>query len=287
MLVARGKIVVQYRLDFLFTKDIASSIACIYGLWILVGCGEVSPVRGYDSNQANRKQPASEQPVGTEEQTSTDSSVATDDDLSMEDLVDSGAETDTGTETDNGSSLKKIDNSGASFQAKDIALLRSSVASCMGDGMTIVQTTMLLPKTTSGAGNNTPDANGRIQFLLPIKYKVGEDIIELEKLNLVDVSGGARTGVTADALTDTYLRSLETIANVVAHNCDLSKPACDCSTKDAAHGLLSRCLPGIAPDTVEIHAAADAMAAICTMGSGGMRKAIASFLSSYAFANAR
>lgn len=182
--------------------------------------------------------------------------------------------------------IKKIENSGAGFQAKDIALLNSSVRSCLGDGMLTVQPTMLLP-ATPGSGNGTPSVDGRIQFLFATRYQPGDNIIDVEKNNLVDISGGSRTGIAADTLSDTYLRSLETIGNVVAHNCDVNKPECACATKDDAMKMLTRCLPGLDPAKIEMQKTAEAMANVCATGPSGMRKVISSFISSYAFANAR
>lgn len=181
---------------------------------------------------------------------------------------------------------KGIEGTGAGFQVKDVALLRSSINSCMGEGRLTITDDMLIP-----VGQNSlsvPDLpDGRYRFLLGNSYEAGEDIIEKERGNLVDYSQGNRTAITSDSLTDTYLRSLETIANVVAHSCDGSNEMCKCGTKDEAKVLLERCLPGIDPNSEKMDFASLIVSEECAEGEVGVRRAIASLLSSYAFAAAR
>lgn len=181
---------------------------------------------------------------------------------------------------------KKIDNSGASFQAKDVGLLRSSIGSCFGADKLIISDEMLL-SVDLNAPAPPETADGKIKFLLPTQYVAGDDIIEKEKSNMVDLALGNRTGIAADGLTDTYLRSLETVANVVAHQCSDDKDECKCGSKDDARIMLTRCLPGLDPNTVEMDEAAEMLGLVCVEGPKGMRKAIASMLSSYSFASAR
>ncbi len=181
---------------------------------------------------------------------------------------------------------KGIDNSGAAFQVKDVALLRSSIGSCMGAEKLVVSAEMLIP--VGQAGDSLPDyTDGRFRFLLGNSYKVGDDIIEKERSSLVDFSLGNRTGISSDSLTDTYLRSLETIANVVAHYCDADAELCKCGSKDDAKVILQRCLPGIDPGSEKIDYASLLIFEECKEGNAGVRRAIASLLSSYAFASAR
>ena len=181
---------------------------------------------------------------------------------------------------------KSIDNSGAAFQVKDVALIRSSIGSCMGAEKLLVTEDMLIP--VGQVGDSLPEnADGRFRFLLGNNYAVGDDIIEKERSSLVDFSLGNRTGISSDSLTDTYLRSLETIANVVAHYCDGNTEVCKCGTKDDAKVVLQRCLPGIDPNSDKIDYASLLIFEECKEGDSGIRRAIASLLSSYAFASAR
>ncbi|MBM4251514.1 MAG: hypothetical protein FJ146_06050 [Deltaproteobacteria bacterium] len=179
---------------------------------------------------------------------------------------------------------RDISSSGAGFQVKDVMLLRSSVESCVGPDMLKVTTDMLMPDNLS----STPKgADGRIRFLLPIQYASNDDIIDKERGNLLDLEAGSRTSVSADGLTDTYLRSLETIGNVVAHNCAPNNPNCSCAGKEQALAMMTRCLPGINPNTIEMTESAALLGAICAEGVDGMRTAVASLIASYAFALAR
>lgn len=180
---------------------------------------------------------------------------------------------------------KSIDNSGLDFQVKNMDLLRESVKNCFGEGMLAVQDDMLLPTDST---TQLPDpGDGKIRFLLGANYEAGDDIVDKERKNLVDTESSSRTGISGDSLTDTYLRSLETIGNVVAHNCSRDKELCDCSSKDKAMGMLKRCLPALNPETKEMVAASESLAQTCGGGIEGMREAVASLVSSYAFAEAR
>jgi hypothetical protein len=179
---------------------------------------------------------------------------------------------------------REITTSGAGFQVKDVLLLRSSIESCMGDNMLKITADMLMPVDLS---STTKATDGRIRFLLPTQYAADDDIIEKERGNLLDLSASSRTSVSADGLTDTYLRSLETIGNVVAHNCNPTNPNCSCAGKDKALAMMTRCLPGLNPSTVEMDESAALLGAICSDGMDGMRTAVASLLSSYVFALAR
>ena len=172
------------------------------------------------------------------------------------------------------------------MQVKDVMLLRSSIESCMGPGMLSVSEDMLMPTDLTVTLPALGD--GRVRFLLPNRYRAADDIIDNEKAQLLDLNGGVRTNPANDALTDTYLRAVETVSNVIAHNCSLSNPSCKCATPDKALAMLSRCLPGLNPGTVEMADTAGLLAAVCADGgASGMRKAIASLISSYAFIVAR
>lgn len=182
---------------------------------------------------------------------------------------------------------KTISNSAPNFQVKDIELLRNSIVSCVGPGMTLVDESMMINGTQPSSNEPTTSADGRIRFLFSQKIKRGEDIIDYERINLVESGGGSRTSTSADTISDTYLRALESIANVIAHNCDSGKELCSCATKADAEAFLTRCLPALNPKSAMFISAAEAMAKTCSDGPAGMRSAIASFIASYAFANAR
>jgi hypothetical protein len=201
-----------------------------------------------------------------------------------------------GDDDDSSASTRTIDNSGQ-LQVKDVVLLKNSIKSCMGEGMTTIHGGMLLPKLDAGgapAGEPAQPAlkltqgDVKFAFLLPTDAnKEGADIVDVERTNLVDLSHSSRTSIASDSLTDTYLRSMEIIANVVAFNCDASKKECSCGTKELAQEMLTRCLPSLDPHTKEMEEAATMLGNVCKKGDSGMRKAIASMIASYAFAAAR
>jgi hypothetical protein len=175
-----------------------------------------------------------------------------------------------------------ISDSGASFQVKSVQLLKSSLRACLGPGATVVKPEMIL----SGAAFSVDTTTGLKPFLLGAS-KVGQDIVDLEQVNLYDPEKVVRGTVGADALSDLYLRSLGTIADVAAFNCDLNDPMCNCSTDALAKSFLERCLPAFKLDTAEGKTAFDAFSTACKGNSESKRKAIASVIGSYAFASAR
>ena len=90
----------------------------------------------------------------------------------------------------------------------------------------------------------------------------------------------------ADSVLELY-RHHGGIANVVAHNCALDNPLCQCDEKEKVIGLFKRCMPGVDPETKEVDDAATRLTETCSDGAKGMREVIATLLSSYAFASAR
>ena len=73
----------------------------------------------------------------------------------------------------------------------------------------------------------------------------------------------------------------------MAHYCDADAELCKCGSKDDAKVILQRCLPGIDPGSEKIDYASLLIFEECKEGNAGVRRAIASLLSSYAFASAR
>lgn len=175
-------------------------------------------------------------------------------------------------------------DSGGTFQLKNVKLLRSSIAVCMGVDMTKIKADMILIANAS----NGPGTEGRKRFLLS-SYRAGDDIIDAEKSSIVDPERGVRSAAAADGLTDTYLRALSLIGDVVAHNCDAkTNLLCKCETAPEALEMLARCVPSIDPKTDEARDASLMLSSVCSEGGGsGMRRAVSSLLSSYAFGLAR
>lgn len=187
---------------------------------------------------------------------------------------------------------KEVSDSGAGFQVKSIALLRSSLISCTGDVNTTVSCDMHI-----AAGGGAPAGcatagrlggmSGRSTFLLASRYPVGSDVIDIEAPNLYDPRRASRSGTGADELTDSYLRALGVIADVVAHNCD-PEGKCDCSTPEKASKLVERCFPGYDPASSRMKQTSMILAQACASPNLALRrKALASMLGSYAFAASR
>lgn len=215
----------------------------------------------------------------------------------------------TGTQT----LTKDVSDSGASIQVKSVELLRNSITSCVGDNLTNVTEDMFLypngypPRCDAidvAAGKITPEdlakveacksgfkqslsMNGRVGFLAVGTIPLGANIVDVVSADLYDPRHSSRAGTGADGLTDSYLRAITTIANVVAHNCDV-EGACDCSSTKKAEDIVRKCFPGFSPGTTQTKIAVTELAQSCS-GSALLqrRKAIASMLSSYAFASAR
>lgn len=189
-----------------------------------------------------------------------------------------------------------VQDSGASFQVKSATLLRNSIKSCFSDpnGEFLKVTADMLQAAPGDPALPDP-GNGRSRFLLAGRYAENDDIISKESNSLVDPSKAGRTSVAADSLTDTYLRSLEVVANVVAHHCDLAanNTVCQCDTKSSARKLVERCLPSFDPNSARMDLAVDLIYLKCSISTAeeqrvkNMREAISSLLSSYAFAKAR
>jgi len=170
---------------------------------------------------------------------------------------------------------------GTRHQAKNLSQLRSSVDACFGPGMTTIKASMLL------ATNGAPPAagtDGRAPFLARATHPEGSDVLSVESAFLLDPARSDRFGVDADAIAAPYLRALETVANVVAHNCEPTSASCDCGSVAKAKDLMARCLPGFDPASAAFTHAARVLAAQCAAGPAGFREAIASLVASYAFA---
>lgn len=138
------------------------------------------------------------------------------------------------------------------------------------------------------------DGGKKIRFLTKQYLQSASEtksILELEREYLEVTTG--RTSTYADTLEDEiYLKSLLTVANVAAFNCDVESPnsRCYCATRESASSLLKRCLPQFSPESEAFQNVLNEMVSKDNCGSEkaiDRRKAIASLLSSYAFAMAK
>jgi hypothetical protein len=186
---------------------------------------------------------------------------------------------------------KDVSDSGAGLQVKGIDLLRSSITSCLGGNLTRVTCDMIVvpPGTTPTACESRAglEASGRKAFLLPGVFAQGDDVITKLSSSLYDPRKASRAGTGADSLNDVYLRALGTIADVVAHNCDVTAD-CDCSSMEKAELIVKKCFPGLDPRSTRVSSTVGLLAEACAKpGLVDRRKALAAMLGSYAFASAR
>jgi|GEM_PF-4010317 len=208
---------------------------------------------------------------------------------------------------------RDVSDSGTGFQVKSIPLLRSSITSCIGSNLTTITGDMFVGAAAqaaeeAAAAKETPpralpgkplstetkarlamaEATGRTSFLNGGgRYTDGVDIFTTEAGNLYDPNLASRAGTGADQISDSYLRSLSIIANVVAHNCDVNGQ-CDCSSREKAAEMVKRCFPQLDPASTRVKKTTDLLTSACSSPlSLPRRKAVASMLSSYAFASAR
>jgi hypothetical protein len=178
---------------------------------------------------------------------------------------------------------RAIDAGANAIQSKSFQVLKSSIASCFSSTtITLVRADMLVDLTAS------PLESGRTRFMLPqAGLAPGVDILEFEKANLGGDDTVARTTISSDAISATYLRSLANVADVIAHSCEVDDPFCGCSNEGDARAMLTRCLPQINPDLPEFLDTAKAMVTECNSGPVGQRRVIAALVSSYPFAQGR
>lgn len=204
-----------------------------------------------------------------------------------------------------------INSSLVGIQVKNPVLLKASLAACFGSA----SSTLLLPdmfvshdfltiidenefsnsgrkqflgklspymRYTRVIGNDSNNGNGRTR----VEFVSAEipDVVEIESENLASTAGTARTAAAVDLLSDRYLRSLETVAQVIAHNCDLSKSNCQCDSPEKAAAMLRRCLPLVAMSEEKISEVASSMSKTCSESSFGTRQSIAALIASYSFA---
>ena len=174
---------------------------------------------------------------------------------------------------------------GADFQAKSVAVLRSTIEACLGTNVTKITDSMIIP---AGQAPGNQDGEGHVKFLGSGRYNVGEDILDKEAKNLEGSVKGTRLGTLADTLTASYLMSLGLVADVVAHNCDPAKNLlCACGNIDEATKLMARCLTTLDPTAEDFKDAAQAMSKKCSADKYSYRQAIASLVGSISFAKAR
>ena len=179
--------------------------------------------------------------------------------------------------------VQNISGLGA-FQVKSVDVLKSSIVTCFNnpDILSISEDMLIDDEAPAELGN------GRERFLIPKggSYVAGANIVDLERENLSGDAGPV-TGVRSDQLTDTYLRAVSVVADVVAHNCSANDPYCTCGSEQSATEMLARCLPSFSPNSDAFKSLAVQFAGHCGSTEKSQREAIASLIASYAFIKGR
>lgn len=157
----------------------------------------------------------------------------------------------------------------APYQVKTSAEIATALEACFGSGMTTVSATMI------------QSAKNPAGFLSESQFVAGDDVVAGEAIILDGDPSVERTGVRNTALSLPSLAALQDIGNVVGENCaaaSATNALCNCMTKDAAHAMLQRCLPSVAPATYA--ALEESFATTCAAAPA---VAISSLLASTAF----
>jgi len=184
------------------------------------------------------------------------------------------------------------------FLVKNSDQIRATINECLDANLLTVQSAMLSGGGAGAAGTgrnmqpppSTPTAvgDGR-KVILPGNFSpVAGDIVEQLAADLYSPLKTSRSETSASLLSLNYMGALASVADVVAWNCDFSDPAarCNCSTKESAQKILQRCIPSYSD--AELAPVVEAFAASCSVADvAKKREALASFISSTTFAEAR
>lgn len=208
-------------------------------------------------------------------------------------------------EEDKTKSLELTTNYAEGRQRKNLAQLKDAILSCVGKPgdesiLKVVDDMLGYEEQFIDQNNLTkfPNNTGRNRFLSQSVYApfVGKSVLDVEG-EFLDI-GSTRTGLRADSLEDEiYLKSLVTVASVVAFNCDVKDPSsnCYCADEVSAKQMLARCLPQFSPASEAYQSAIKELYSAENCGApdsteAGLKKrriAVAALLSSYAFATSK
>lgn len=159
----------------------------------------------------------------------------------------------------------------APYQVKTTVEMANTISACFGaDAKVTLITATMIQSQENPAG-----------FLSARQFADGADVVAGEASIIDGDPSVERTGVRNASLSLSILAALQDIGNVVGENCVAQKATntkCACDTKDAAHAMLQRCLPSVAPD--KFAGLEDSFAQSCAKDQAG---AIASLLASTAF----
>lgn len=157
----------------------------------------------------------------------------------------------------------------AAYQVKTSAEIASGISACFGTGVTGISASMI------------QTADNPAGFLSSRQFTPGADVVTGEATIFDGDPSVERVGVRNSTLSLPILAALQDIGNVVGENCAAQAATngmCNCATPDAAHQMLTRCLPSI--DPAKFAAIESNFAASCQQNPA---TAIASLIASTAF----
>ncbi len=178
---------------------------------------------------------------------------------------------------------------GEKFRVKDSELLRGTL-NCVGDNVAA-----LLTVTADAIRSNQPATAGKLRILPNGSVAVGTNIIDAKKADLFDPAAEGRESAASPEATASYLNAATMVAEIVAHNADVSTPTSKayCRSSEAATALIKRCVPTIEQEQLNLvidgKTIPEKMAAECDKGTTAIEKnlnsrvALASFLGSWLF----
>ncbi|NBW81004.1 hypothetical protein EBR21_04545, partial [bacterium] len=166
-------------------------------------------------------------------------------------------------------------------QRKNLDQLRDAILNCVGASSTDSDILKLTDEMIIYSNSNEfadkkqfPDGTGRERFLLTNVYgsSLGKEVLDVER-DFLDVVA-TRSGLRADNIEDDiYLKSLVTVASVVAFNCKVddqnSYSNCYCADKMSAEKMVARCLPQFAPTSDAYQAAVQELSSVNNCGAPG------------------
>ncbi|MFZ9520165.1 MAG: hypothetical protein ACO3A4_06780 [Silvanigrellaceae bacterium] len=175
---------------------------------------------------------------------------------------------------------------GEKFRVKDSELLRGTLA--------CVDANLVIPADAIQAGTTAPTA-GKMRFILANSLAANTNVIDAKKVDLFDPNAEGRETASAPEPSVVYLNAATLVAEVVAHNADVTTPTSKayCATPEAAKALMMRCVPTLTSDQLstqfEGKTMPQKMAEACSTGATQAEKdlnsrvALASFLGSWLF----
>ena len=154
------------------------------------------------------------------------------------------------------------------------AQLRNKINQCLGSAKTTIPQALIIDTSSS-------DNSGR--FLLPDLFNAGEDVITSLAKDLDGSEKDLQAGVRSANISVRYLTALQTIANVVAYNCEQAADTlCNCTTGNEVSAMFDRCFPEY--NTTSSKGFQSVAIDFASQCGANYKGAIASLLSSLTFA---